>query len=73
MIEDRSIDKVFQRILEIIKKIPSAFITTHEELTAKLLALDEISSDTLKENYDIISEKYSRQALAQRMLDFIEE
>ncbi len=59
--------------LEVMEKIPSAFITTHEELTEKLLALDEISSDTLKENYDIISEKYSRQALAQRILDFIDE
>lgn len=58
---------------EVMEKIPEAYIRSYEDLTKKILSLPEIPVEKLQENYDIIAAKYSREVLADRMLDYINE
>ena len=58
---------------EVMEKIPEAYIRSYEDLTQKILSLPEIPVEKLQEYYDIISEKYSRSVLAERILDYIHE
>lgn len=58
---------------EVMSKIPSAFIRSYEDLTKKILGLPEITVEQLQEYYDIISDKYSRKALAEKMIDYLNQ
>lgn len=58
---------------EVMAKIPEAYIRSYEDLTEKIQALSTIPVEKLQEYYDIISEKYSRSVLAEKMLDYIAE
>ena len=58
---------------EVMEKIPEAYIRSYEDLTQKILSLPEIPVEKLQEYYDIISEKYSRSVLAERILEYIHE
>ncbi len=56
---------------EVMEKIPSAYIRSYEDLTKKILSLPLITVDELQGYYDIIAERYSREALAKRIIEFI--
>lgn len=58
---------------EVMARIPEAYIRSYEDLTEKLQSLPTIPLEKLQEYYDIISETYSRQVLAERMIDYINE
>lgn len=58
---------------EVMSKIPECYIRSHEDLTKKIQSLPEITVEKLQEYYDILSEKYSRDALAKMMIEFISE
>ena len=58
--------------LDVLADIPEAIVHSYEELTQKLLSLPDISADTLREYYDTISERFSRSALADRFIGFID-
>ncbi len=57
---------------EVMSKIPSAYIRSYEDLTQKILGLPEITLEQLQKYYDIISEKYSRETLAEEMTDYLD-
>lgn len=56
---------------EVMEKIPSAYIRSYEDLTRKIQSLPQLTVEQLQEYYDIISEKYSRDVLATRMIEYI--
>ncbi len=56
---------------EVMEKIPSAYIRSYEDLTNKILSLPLITVEELQSYYDIISERYSREALADKMIEYI--
>ncbi len=56
---------------EVMAKIPEAYIRSYEDLTKKILKLPEITVEQLQEYYDIISEKYSREVLAENMIKYL--
>lgn len=58
--------------LDVLADIPEAIVHSYDELTEKLLSLSDISADTLRNYYDIISKRFSRSALAGSFLDFID-
>ena len=56
---------------EVMAKIPEAYIQSYEDLTKKIQSLPEMPVEKLQEYYDIIGEKYSREALANMMIDYM--
>ena len=54
-------------------RIPEAYIRSYEDLTQKIQSLPLITLEQLQSYYDIISETYSRQVLADRILAYINE
>ncbi len=56
---------------EVMANIEGAYIQSYEDLTQKLQALPEITVEQLQNNYDIISEVYSRPVLAEKMLKYL--
>lgn len=62
-----------QGSMEVMKDIPEAYIRSYEDLTEKILSLPQITVEKLQEYYDIISEKYSRNALADMFIDYLNQ
>lgn len=58
---------------EVMARIPEAYIRSYEDLTQKIQSLPSITLEQLQSYYDIISETYSRQVLADRILAYINE
>ena len=58
---------------EVMSGIPDAYIQSYEDLTRKILGLPEITGEQLQENYDTISKTYSREALADHFLKFLDQ
>lgn len=59
--------------LEVLKDIPDSYFNSYEELVKKIYNLPNIKLDTLKENYDKIYRKYSRDKLGNKFIKFMEE
>ncbi len=49
---------------EVLRDIPKSFFETDEELEEKILNLPSITVDELKSNYELLSRRYSRGAVA---------
>ncbi len=62
-----------QGSMEVMAKIPKSFIQSYKDLTEKILSLPELSLEELQGYYDIISEKYSREVLAEKMIEYIQK
>lgn len=58
---------------EVMSDIPDSFIDSYEDLTQKILHLPERTLEELTRNYDIISERFSREALSDKLLEYIRE
>ena len=56
---------------EVLKDIPECFYTSWSELLDKLNNITNITQEILEKNYDIISEKYSRQAVTQNFIELL--
>ena len=59
--------------LEVLKDIPNCYIESYEDLYNKLKNLNKIKLEDLKENYRIISEKFSQEKTAKEFINYIEE
>ena len=59
--------------LEVMENIPNSYIESFEDLYERLNHLDEISKEELMENYKKIDEKYSRKAVTDKFIKFMEE
>ena len=57
----------------VLKEMPYCYIESYEDLLHKLKRLYKITVDDLRNNYDIINEKYSHEKIAKKFIDFIEE
>lgn len=60
-----------QGSMEVMEGIPNSFIESFENLCKKISALDKITKKELKNNYITISNKYSREVISNKFLDFI--
>ena len=58
--------------LEVLGDVPNSFIESYEWLCEQISHIDEVSKEELQENYDIISRKYSRSAVADKVLSFLD-
>lgn len=58
---------------EVMADIPDSFIDSYADLTQKILRLPERTLEELARNYDIISERFSRETLSDRLLAYIQE
>ena len=56
---------------EVLRDIPEFFYSSNEELLVKIRASKDISVAKLRENYRLISKKYSREVVAERFIDLI--
>lgn len=56
---------------EVMARIPEAYIQSYEDLTKKIQSLYEMPVEKLQEYYDIIGEKYSREVLANMMIEYM--
>lgn len=57
--------------LEVMKDIPNSFIESNEDLVEKIRNLSNITVEELQENYRKIEERYSRRALAEKFINFL--
>lgn len=57
---------------EVLAEIPDAFIESYEDLTNKIITLPERSQEELESYYDIIATKYSRGAITDGLIEFIQ-
>ena len=57
--------------LEVMAQIPDAFIRSFEDLTEKMLNLSKWTKEELEKNYDVIAEKYSREIIGDKFLQYI--
>lgn len=57
---------------EVMAEIPDAFIESFDDLTAKIRALPQRTAEELTHNYDLIAAKYSRAAIADTFVSYIE-
>lgn len=58
---------------EVMAGIPDAYIESYEDLTRKIRSLPKYTVEDLTRNYDILSAKYSREALSQGFVRFLED
>lgn len=56
---------------EVLRDIPEFFYSSNEELAEKIRNSKHVSVTKLRENYRLISKKYSRDVVADRFLDLI--
>ena len=56
---------------EVLQDIPECFYNSYQELIEKVNELGEMELSTLEKNYDIISQKYSRAAIAEKFIDLL--
>lgn len=58
---------------EVMKNIPNTFIESYDDLCKKINKLDKVTKKELIKNYEIIAKTYSREVLANKFIDFIDE
>lgn len=58
--------------LETLKEIPECYYENYEELIKKIENLKNMTKDDLKEHYNIIYDKYSRESVGSKFLEIIE-
>jgi CDP-glycerol glycerophosphotransferase (TagB/SpsB family) len=58
---------------EVLEEIPDAFITSFEDLVNKIHALEKVTDEELKRNFDMIMKKYSRKEVSDKFLDLLEK
>ena len=56
---------------EVFKEISYSYINSYEDLLSKIRNLDKIGLETLQQNYDIMYSKYSREVIADKFIDYI--
>lgn len=57
--------------IEVMENIPDSYIQSYEGLCERIKDLDKVTTAELKENYDIINEKYSQKVISKKFLDFL--
>lgn len=58
--------------LEVMNQIPYAYINSFDDLTYKLLHLPDMTVEELRNYYNIIYNKYSRYAVANKFISILE-
>lgn len=56
---------------EVMEGIPDAFIRSFDDLTDKMLTLPERTKAELEKNYDRIAERYSRDVVGSKIIEYI--
>lgn len=56
---------------EVLSEFPECYIHSYEDLVKKMRSLPEISLEQLQKYYDVISQKYSREKIAEKFIEFI--
>lgn len=56
---------------EVLNEIPDAFVASYKDLLDKVNNLKNVNLDRLKKNYDIIQEKYSREKISSKFINYI--
>ncbi len=59
--------------LEVLRDFPEVYIDSFDDLVQKVYSLPNISVEKLRENYDMIYKKYSRDVISKKMIKFMEE
>jgi len=62
-----------QGSLEVMEGIDNTYIESFDWLVDQINDISDISEDELKENYDIISSKFSQKAVSEKFLDFLDK
>ena len=62
-----------QGSLEVMEGIDNTYIESFDWLVDQINNISDISEDELKENYDIISSKFSQKAVSEKFLDFLDK
>ncbi len=57
---------------EVLSGIEGSIYTSYDDLLDKILNFDKITSEKLLENYNIISKTYSREAVTNKFIEFME-
>ena len=58
---------------EVMREIPNTYITSPEDFVEKMRNLPNVTKEELVQNYDMIARKYSRNAIAEKFIEFMEE
>lgn len=58
---------------EVLKEFPELFIKSNEDLVNKINNLPNVSKEKLCKNYDVIMSKYSREVIANKFIELINE
>lgn len=58
---------------EVLSEMPESFIKSHEDLVEKMCNLPNITVEQLQKNYEIVSRRYSREVIADKFIEFINE
>lgn len=58
---------------EVLRDIPESYFESDQELLEKLHGVRNVSVEHLKHNYDLIAKRFSRQAVARRFVEFLED
>lgn len=58
---------------EVMREIPNTYIASPEDFVEKMHSLPSVTEEELAHNYQIIASKYSRNAIAEKFIDFMEE
>lgn len=61
-----------QGSLEVMEGIDNTYIESFDWLVDQINNISDLSADELKENYDIISSKFSQKAVSEKFLDFLD-
>lgn len=59
--------------LEVLKELPEVYIESFEDLVKKVYNIPNITIEKLKENYNKIYQKYSRDTVSKKFIKFMEE
>ncbi len=58
---------------EVLRDIPEAVVSSHEEMRQHILALPNYSPEKMRDYYNLIYDRFSRESVSRRFLDFLEE
>lgn len=58
---------------EVLREIPDAYFETDQELLMKLRGVRTMTLEKVRQNYDLIAKRFSRQAVSRRFVEFLEK
>jgi glycosyltransferase involved in cell wall biosynthesis len=56
---------------EVLSEFPECYIQSYDDLVEKMRRLPEIPLEQLQKYYDVISEKYSRETVGKKFIDYL--